>query len=1031
MCPKPRRTSRAAGPSGLNNRILPNVLVVDDSDTERAAFAQLVLGWGYPVAQARSATEAIEMIQRRGIQLVIMDWQMPSMQGTELCTRLRRLNLAKYVYIILTSERGDKEFLIQALDSGADDVLHKPVDPNELEARLQSAVRRIDLQSQLARQTQDLAQAHELIAQDLRAVSTLQRSFLPDPHCSLAQVNYQWLSVPSKYVSGDHLQVFELAPARYGFYLLDVSGHGIPAAVKSMQLVQMFSDTSATSILYEPGADRSLPQAVSRPRDVVARLNALFQQTDTDLSYFTMIYGVYHAENNTVDLCQAGHPSPLVLRGNGQAETLGQGGYPVGLFEFDDYEDIHLSLGTGDALMLYSDGVTEVMNPLAEAYGEERLLRFINRELSVNRKLSTLPDNLQLEIQRFGGPAVLNKGFEDDVSILLLAPKPGPLDSALAVESSPALPDLVFRLQELQPSAVPTPQAAGKSIVIVDDSRSFLHIFQAMLSSWGYQVHTAKNGHEALKVIEQVQPDFVLTDWDMPGMTGIELCEQVRSQKQNAYIYIIMITGYATRDDLLQSLRVGADDFLTKPVSPDELKVRLRTAERIAELHMRLEMRHSELTMLYEALQRDMREVSRIQRSLLPKQKSEPWPCSLQTLYQPQGFVCGKQMGLLPGQGNEHGFFMVAMPGSDTSTALQAMALSRWLSISKATDVLFPLEPASNKRRRTLANPAQVLAEVSLLTPNLAGHDRAYDLLYGLLNTDHGTLMVACVGAWQMAVAQPGKGFELFESLPGQPGQVLFRGVVLPGSRLFFSSLECAGALDLRQPEAWNNEVLSKQRNGNLLLSEFPQVLARTQNNRSERVDLSLLAMQWREAFDTRMLEIAPPVRQALADEIESLASSLQDRLTSYRAPVHLGDFLESLAFEAVCDTGSIGMISRAVRNFVEGLAYSEEASYNVDLAVSEALTNVMIHGFKSGKPASTRIFLLAYQHAVAVCIDDQGECIPDEALARIGQVKVFDANARLSELPEGGMGLTFMRLVSQRFSYQSGPEGNRLCLII
>jgi len=139
-------------------------------------------------------------------------------------------------------------------------------------------------------------------------------------------------------------------------------------------------------------------------------------------------------------------------------------------------------------------------------------------------------------------------------------------------------------------------------------------------------------------------------------MSGIELCEQVRAQKQNAYTYIIMITGYASRDDLLNSLRVGADDFMTKPVNPSELKVRLKTAERIADLHTGLERRHAELSQLYEALQRDMREVSRIQRALLPKSKQYPWPFAIQTIYQPQGYVCGKQMGLLETQANEHGF---------------------------------------------------------------------------------------------------------------------------------------------------------------------------------------------------------------------------------------------------------------------------------------------------------------------------------------------------------------------------------------
>ncbi|MFN7506295.1 MAG: response regulator, partial [Limnobacter sp.] len=739
------------------NKLLPRILVVDDSVVERNLFVHMVAKWGYPVEFASSGQEAIALVERDRFQLVLADWQMPGMQGTEMCVALRQLDLGHYTYIILMSAQNDEEFLIKALDAGADDVLTKPVDGNELEARLQSAVRRIELQAQLARKADELAHAHDLIAQDLRAVSGLQRSFLPEAQSTFQGLNYQWLSVPSKYVSGDHLQVFELQRNVYGFYLLDVSGHGIPAAVKSMQLVQMFADRSATSIVFEGRVGSDGQRLVSRPREVVARLNRLFQQTESDLSYFTMIYGVFNTATREVSLCQAGHPSPLLLSAGKPARVLGSGGYPVGLFDLDEFEDIELTLGDEDSLILYSDGVTEVLSASGEAFGEERLLEFVDQQSSQGR-WSDLPERIQMRVQRWGGQIIEQKGFEDDVSILMLAPRPGVLDQCEVVDADRQVPELVFRLQEVQERRSESkPAQVDKSIVIVDDSRSFLRIFEAMLHSWGYTVHAAKNGHQALALIEQHQPDFVLTDWDMPGMSGIELCEQVRAHKQNAYTYIIMITGYASRDDLLNSLRVGADDFMTKPVNPGELKVRLKTAERIANLHTGLERRHTELSQLYEALQRDMREVSRIQRALLPKSKQDPWPFAIQTIYQPQGYVCGKQMGLLETQVNEHGFFMLNMAVQDTATALQTMALARWFSMARATRVLFPVEETSSKVRRYLASPEKVLNQLSSISPSLKDEPPQFDLLYGLINLDQGTLLVAGIGEWAMVMAQPGQ----------------------------------------------------------------------------------------------------------------------------------------------------------------------------------------------------------------------------------------------------------------------------------
>lgn len=1017
-------------------RYLPRILVVDDSVVERNLLVHMVAKWGYPVEFATSGQHAIELIKQEKIQLVLADWQMPGMQGTELCGILRELDLGHYTYIILMSAQNDEEFLIKALDAGADDVLAKPVDGNELEARLQSAVRRIELQAQLANKTDELSRAHDVIAQDLRAVSSLQRSFLPEPLSPFPGLNYQWLSVPSKYVSGDHLQVFELLPDVYGFYLLDVSGHGIPAAVKSMQLVQMFSDHSSSSIVFEGRYGADGQRLVSRPRDVVARLNQLFQQTESDLSYFTMIYGVFNIANRQVAMCQAGHPSPLLLSGDKPVKVLGDGGYPVGLFEFDEYRDIELTLGNEDALILYSDGVTEVLSTAEEAFGEHRLIDFVNKQARLGR-WADLPERIQMQVQGWGGFAVEQKGFEDDVSILMLAPRPGLLDQRDQVDADRQVPELVFRLQEMQSQSTAENLVDGaKSIVIVDDSRSFLKIFEAMLHSWGYIVHCAKNGHEALALIEAHQPDFVLTDWDMPGMSGIELCEQVRSHKQNAYTYIIMITGFATRDDLLNSLRVGADDFMTKPVNPSELKVRLKTAARIANLHTGLERRHNELSQLYEALQRDMREVSRIQRALLPKSKVEPWPFALQTVYQPQGYVCGKQMGVLETQANEHGFFMLSMPGDDTATALQTMALARWFSMARATKVLFPVEETSSKVRRYLASPEQVLQQLSSISPTLGQEAPQFDLLYGLMNLDQGTLLVAGIGDWSMVMMQPGlepvlltvKG--ALADLPRE-GQVVYQGVIAPGSRLYFYPQECSASLGLPDLQSWVDGVLLPHAAGNALGLEFSRLLSPARMPAHVECDMSLLGIQWRESFEPERIDLSGNRADELAEEFAALGHSLNDVLADHSHVVQTGDLLDCMAFSAVADTINIGVLSRAVRCFVEDLAFTEEICYNTDLVVSEALTNVMVHGFKEGRPEPVTLIVLAFQNSVGVLLEDRGSCIPATVLNEMQKVHSFQDDLELGELPEGGMGLAFMRMVSQRFMYRSEAGVNRLMLLL
>ncbi|NJM32876.1 MAG: response regulator [Limnobacter sp.] len=685
----------------------PKILVVDGSPVDLDAYALTLRKWGYEVITVSSGAQALALLSQEKIHLVLADGNMPQMNGIELSRNIRRVFFGHYIYVMLFSAPQGEAFVISALEAGADDVLNKPADINELEARLQSAWRRIALQAKLAAQNQQVAQAHDLIAQELRTVSQVQRSYLPAQLSPFPEVAYRWLSVPSQYVSGDHLHVFRLNDDLFGFYVLDVSGHGIPAAVKSMQLVQMFSDLSPTSVVYEKPAhtEKPSPRQAARPRDVVGNLNRIFQQTETDLSYFTLIYGTFQPHSGRLAFCQAGHPNPLVLRANGEVASVGEGGYPVGLFEFDEFTDTELILEAGDTFMLYSDGVTEVVAPDEQQFGQVRLLNTVSNAMTTGGWAS-VPEALYERIKQWGGPQALSHGFEDDLSVLILgartagSPQEGAVESQDILDAMPLAhpsPQAVFRPQ-VQSTALEASSSessnssdtAPHTVLIADDSKSFLRIFEAMLSNWGYQVYTAQSGHEALALVEEKAPDFVLTDWDMPGMSGIELCEQIRATEAEHHVYLIMVTGFASREDLLRSLRVGADDFLTKPVNPSELKVRLNTAIRISRLYQSLQQQYQQIKHFYGALQRDMREVSRIQRALLPPSRNEPWPVAVQTLYSPRRFVCGCQMGTLKTHDNELGFFMINLPGEGTPVALQAMAVARWFSDGACHSGPFP-----------------------------------------------------------------------------------------------------------------------------------------------------------------------------------------------------------------------------------------------------------------------------------------------------------------------------------------------------
>lgn len=132
--------------------------------------------------------------------------------------------------------------------------------------------------------------------------------------------------------------------------------------------------------------------------------------------------------------------------------------------------------------------------------------------------------------------------------------------------------------------AKPTHRA---SILVVDDDPICRGLLQSVLEILGYHVETASDGLEALDLVYSGDFRIVLSDWQMPGMSGIELCQRIRKRQLGGYVYFILLTCLSRKENLVAGLRAGADDFINKPFDPEELQVRLRAAERIISLEGR------------------------------------------------------------------------------------------------------------------------------------------------------------------------------------------------------------------------------------------------------------------------------------------------------------------------------------------------------------------------------------------------------------------------------------------------------------
>jgi diguanylate cyclase (GGDEF)-like protein len=170
-----------------------------------------------------------------------------------------------------------------------------------------------------------------------------------------------------------------------------------------------------------------------------------------------------------------------------------------------------------------------------------------------------------------------------------------------------------------------------KKILIADDDYNFRAVLVDMISDWGYDVLSAKNGLDVWEILlREDAPRMMILDWIMPGMDGLEICRRLRARQDDPYIYIILVTVQDQIENLAEGIGAGADDYLTKPVVPEELEARLLAGKRILDLQaqlvsardaLKLQATHDPLTDLWNRkgiLEIMEREVNRSSRSGMP-----------------------------------------------------------------------------------------------------------------------------------------------------------------------------------------------------------------------------------------------------------------------------------------------------------------------------------------------------------------------------------------------------------------------------
>ncbi|HEY4642496.1 MAG TPA: fused response regulator/phosphatase, partial [Thermoanaerobaculia bacterium] len=374
----------------VRSRSPRRIVLIDDNANDVAVTRRFLERRGYDVVPAHSGEEGLRLAMQVVPDAIVVDYRMPVMDGYEVTRRVKSDEQLRTIPVLMLTGADTPQHVVDGLGAGADDFVTKGSDAEVLFARLGALLRVKEYQDELRRVNQQMSR-------DLQIARRVQEALVPSSSFTAPRIEVRSAYIPSETLSGDFYDYF-MQDDRMYLFVADVSGHGLPAAIL-VSLLKSYLHTEASE-------QESLAAFMAQLNDFLFTVSLPAQFATAQLLRIDSDGSLVYAN--------AAHPPFLLHRSQERrTDVVEQPGHLLGAMPNMKYEECRTTIGPGDTLFVYTDGLTDRRTESGEFYSIDRVSRLL--ETARNTDVGELYDRIYDDICSFSS----SEEFKDDIAFVV------------------------------------------------------------------------------------------------------------------------------------------------------------------------------------------------------------------------------------------------------------------------------------------------------------------------------------------------------------------------------------------------------------------------------------------------------------------------------------------------------------------------------------------------------------------------------------------------------------------------------------